>query len=71
MEIFLKLNMSLGIKLNYSVRKTSEDSVDVSDLISHLSDFQIEKLTFLFKCFNQTNSGYIEVTSLLTLTSHL
>ena len=56
--------MSFAIKLNYSVRKLSDDSVDVSDLISHLSDFQIEKLTFLFNCFNQSNSGYIEVTSL-------
>ena len=53
-----------GIKLNYSVRKLSDDTVDVSDLISHLSDFQIEKLTFLFNCFNKSNSGYIEVRSL-------
>ena len=53
--------MSIGIKLNYSIRRFTDDSVDVSDLKSHLSDFQIEKLTFLFKCFNQTNTGYIEV----------
>merc|ERR1711874_226263 len=60
--IFLNLNMSvgIGIKLNYSNRKVLDDSSDVSDLINNLSEFQIEKLTFLFKCFNQTNSGYIE-----------
>ena len=58
--------MSVGIKLNYSIRRFTDDSVDVSDLKSNLSDFQIEKLTFLFKCFNQTNTGYIEV---LTITS--
>jgi len=52
--------MSVGIKLNYSIRRFTDDSVDVSDLKSYLSDFQIEKLTFLFKCFNQTNTGYIE-----------
>ena len=54
--------MSVGIKLNYSIRRFTDDSVDVSDLKSLLSEFQIEKLTFLFKCFNQTNTGYIEVT---------
>lgn len=56
------MSVGIGIKLNYSNRKVSDDSSDVSDLINNLSEFQIEKLTFLFKCFNQTNSGYIEVT---------
>ena len=56
------MSFGIGIKLNYSNRKVSDDSVDVSDLINNLSEFQIEKLTFLFKCYNQTNSGYIEVT---------
>ena len=51
---------TLGIKLDYSQRKCS-DELDVYDIKSHLSDFQIEKLTYLFRCFNQTNTGYIEV----------
>ena len=63
--------MSVGIKLNYSIRRFTDDSVDVSDLKSNLSDFQIEKLTFLFKCFNQTNTGYIEVTDLFPTPSNL
>ena len=63
--------MSVGIKLNYSIRRFTDDSVDVSDLKSNLSDFQIEKLTFLFKCFNQTNTGYIEVTDLFPTPSDL
>ena len=55
-----KMSGTLGIKLDYSQRKYSDD-LDVFGIKSHLSDFQIEKLTYLFRCFNQTNTGYIEV----------
>ena len=54
--------MSAGlVKLNYSVRKFTDDSVDVSDLSGLLSPFQIEKLSYLFKCLDQTGNGYIDV----------
>jgi len=55
-----RMSGTLGIKLDYSQRKFSDDFLNVYDIKNHLSEFQIEKLTYLFRCFNQTNSGYIE-----------
>jgi len=43
-------------------RKTFTDpGVDVSDLAGSLSPFQIEKLTYLFKCLDQNGSGIFDV----------
>ena len=38
-----------------------DPSLDVSDLAGSLSPFQIEKLSYLFKCLDQNNSGIIDV----------
>ena len=38
-----------------------DPGLDVSDLAGSLSPFQIEKLSYLFKCLDQNNSGIIDV----------
>ena len=47
------------VKKKYSSRSFIDPSVDVSDLA--LSPFQIEKLSYLFKCLDTTGDGYIGV----------
>jgi len=37
-----------------------DPGLDVSDLAGSLSPFQIEKLSYLFKCLDQNNSGIID-----------
>ena len=54
------------VKRKYTVYKFTDPSVDVSDLT--LSPFQIEKLSYLFKCLDTTQDGFINV-SLLFKTS--
>ena len=49
------------VRRNYGVKKFTDDSVDVSDLSDLLSPFQIEKLSYLFKCLDQTGTGFIDV----------
>ena len=39
----------------------TDPGVDVSDLAGSLSPFQIEKLTYLFKCLDQNGSGIFDV----------
>jgi len=48
------------VRRNYGVKKFTDDSVDVSDLSDLLSPFQIEKLSYLFKCLDQTGTGFID-----------
>ena len=47
------------VKRKYTTWKFTDPSVDVSDL--KLSPFQIEKLSYLFKCLDTTGDGYINV----------
>ena len=51
------------VKRKYTTWKFTDPSVDVSDL--KLSPFQIEKLSYLFKCLDTTGDGYINVSLLL------
>ena len=47
------------VKRTYSSVKFTDPSLDVSDL--KLSPFQVEKLSYLFKCLDTTGDGYINV----------
>ena len=47
------------VKRKYNSWKFTDPSVDVSDLT--LSPFQIEKLSYLFKCLDTTQDGFINV----------
>ena len=51
------------VKRTYSSVKFTDPSLDVSDL--KLSPFQVEKLSYLFKCLDTTGDGYINVSLLL------
>ena len=51
------------VKRKFNTWKFTDPSVDVSDLT--LSPFQIEKLSYLFKCLDTTQDGYINVSLLL------
>ena len=42
-------------------RRFTDPGLDVSDLAHLLSPFQIEKLSFLFKCLDQSGTGFIDV----------
>ena len=53
------------VKRKFNTWKFTDPSVDVSDLT--LSPFQIEKLSYLFKCLDTTQDGYINVSLLLIL----
>ena len=53
------------VKRKFTTWKFTDPSVDVSDLT--LSPFQIEKLSYLFKCLDTTGDGYINVSLLLIL----
>ena len=59
------------VRLNYSVRRFTDDSLDVSDLADRLSPFQIEKLSYLFKSLDQTKTGFIDVSQENKPGSHL
>ena len=39
----------------------TDPGLDISDLAGSLSPFQIEKLSYLFKCLDQNGSGFIDV----------
>ena len=54
------------VKRKYTTWKFTDPSVDVSDL--KLSPFQIEKLSYLFKCLDTTGDGYINVSLLFDFT---
>jgi len=45
---------------SFSVRRFTDDSLDVSDITDLLSPFQIEKFSFLFKSLNQSGTGGID-----------
>jgi len=45
------------VKKKYSSQRFTDPAVDVSDLT--LSPFQIEKLSYLFKCLDTSGDGYI------------
>jgi len=47
------------VKKKYSSQRFTDPAVDVSDLT--LSPFQIEKLSYLFKCLDTSGDGYINV----------
>ena len=47
------------VKKKYSSQRFTDPAVDVSDLT--LSPFQIEKLSYLFKCLDTTGDGCIGV----------
>ena len=55
--------MSAGLR-NLRVGKFTDESVDVSEYASLLSPFQIEKLSYLFKCLDTTGDGYVNVSNL-------
>ena len=61
------MSASLGPKINFSTRFTDQ-SLDYSDL-SGLSTFQIEKLSYLFKFFDATGDGQVDVSFSLVFTS--
>jgi len=45
--------------MSYAVRRYTDDSLDVSDISHLLSPFQIEKLSYLFQCLDQSNNGFL------------
>ena len=52
--------MSTSLVRRRSFRFT-DPSLDVSDLAAWLSPFQIEKLSYLFKCLDQSGNGILDV----------
>jgi len=57
------------VKRTYSSVKFTDPSLDVSDL--KLSPFQVEKLSYLFKCLDTTGDGYINEEDLIYLDEQL
>ena len=43
----------------------TDADVDVSELSQYLSSFQIEKLSYLFKCLDTTGDGYVNVRKII------
>ena len=66
--------MSAGLRkpsARTGVGKFTDESVDVSEYASLLSPFQIEKLSYLFKCLDTTGDGYVNVSNLIVKTLQL
>jgi len=50
-----------------AIGQYTDDDVDVSELSQYLSSFQIEKLSYLFKCLDTTGDGYVNADDMTTL----
>merc|ERR1712215_271271 len=55
------MSASLGPKLSFISRSFIYQNLDYSDVSSLLSTFQIEKLSFLFKFFDATGDGQVDM----------
>merc|ERR1719402_1049333 len=55
------MSASLGPKLSFISRSFIDQNLDYSDVSSLLSTFQIEKLSFLFKFFDATGDGQVDM----------
>merc|ERR1711936_449159 len=54
------MSASLGPKLSF-ISRHLDQNLDYSDLSSLLSTFQIEKLSYLFKFFDATGDGQVDM----------
>ena len=59
--------MSAGLRKpsNRQAGQFTDEDVDVSELSQFLSSFQIEKLSYLFKCLDTSGDGYVNVSKLI------
>jgi len=61
--------MSAGLRKpsNRSAGQFTDEDVDVSELSQFLSSFQIEKLSYLFKCLDTSGDGYVNADDMIHL----
>ena len=57
--------MSAGLRkpTRAGIGQFTDESVDYSELSQYLSSFQIEKLSYLFKCLDTTGDGHVNVST--------
>jgi len=55
------MSASLGPKISIVSQRFTDDRLDYTDLLCHLSPFQIEKFSYFYKFFDSNRDGHVDM----------